>query len=296
MECLCDLRSNDELDVAIQLIRSLGKRSHDLLFPLKFLKMNTIQKTTLKYMDDTYCFASLASVIDIGMDENGYYLVLDQTIHYPGGGGQPMDLTYLQKDNMHFSKVVKSSYNSGKIKHYVDVLPSFVREGNEIVIQVDRTTRIRNSAYHSAGHWIASIVTENMLLPLHPTKGYHYSDGAYVEFEGAVSDVPKDILSQIEYAMRIDRQAQVKIKASTIGTSEFMKLRNSIIAPANFKPMDDRPFRLVTFDDYKSVPCGGTHLSSVSETKSVKPTKVKVKNGKLRISYQVSMPDFIPPS
>ena len=247
-------------------------------------------------MVDTYCLASLAKIIEIGSDEHGLFLVLDQTIHYPGGGGQPMDLTYFQKDNKNFAKVIKSPFNSGNIKHYVDVIPNIVREGDEIAIQVDRSTRIRNAAYHSAGHWIASIVTENMLLPLQPTKGYHYPEGAYVEFEGDMNQIPDDVLYQIEYAMRIDRQAQLKIEASTIGVTEFLNLRDSIVVPSNFKPMDDRPIRLVTFDDYKSVPCGGTHLSSVSEFKSVTLTKVRVKNRKIRISYHVSMPDFIPPS
>jgi Ser-tRNA(Ala) deacylase AlaX len=258
--------------------------------------MNTIQTTYLKYMDDTFCFASLAIVTEVGSDEHGTYLVLDQTIHYPGGGGQPEDLTYLQKDNVSLSKVIKSSFNSGNIKHYIDSLLQSLKKGDEVAIKVDRTHRIRNAAYHSAGHWVSSIVTENIMLPLLPIKGFHYPEGAYVEFDGDIKKIPDDILYQIEYAMRIDRQAQLKIKASIVEASEFLNLKDSIVVPSNFEPMDDRPLRLVTFDTYKSVPCGGTHLSSVLDFKMVKPTKIKLKNGKIRISYLVEMPDFIPPS
>jgi len=38
-------------------------------------------------------------------------------------------------------------------------------------------------------------------------------------------------------------------------------------------------------ENYRSVPCGGTHLQSIREIKSIKATKIFVKNGKIRISY-----------
>lgn len=255
-----------------------------------------MNNTQLKYMNDTYLLAELAKIIEIGSDKNGVYVILDQTIHYPGGGGQPMDSTYIQKDNSVSVKIAGASFNGGNIKHYILQLPETIREGSEIALQVDRTTRLRNAAYHSAGHWIASIIKENMRLPLQPTKGYHYPDGAYVEFDGSIDSLPEDLLYQIEYAMRIDRQANLMIASSTVDKAKFMQMRDSIEAPSNFKPMEGRPLRLVTFDDYKSVPCGGTHLASVRELGTVTPTKVKLKNKKIRVSYEVKLPLHIVPS
>lgn len=252
--------------------------------------------TQLNYMQDTYLLAGLAKIIEIGSDKDGVYLILDQTVHYPGGGGQPMDFTYIQKGNSISIKITKASFNGGRIKHYVAGLPETIREGDEIALQVDRITRLRNSAYHSAGHWIASIVKENMQLSLQPNKGYHYPEGAYVEFNGSFDAIPEDLLSQIEYVMRIDRQANLGIGSSTVDKAKFIQDRASIEAPANFTPMDDRPLRLVTFDDYKSVPCGGTHLSSVREIGDVTLTKVKLKNKKIRVSYKIDSPLYSVPS
>lgn len=255
-----------------------------------------MNNTQLKYMDDTYLLAGLAKIIEIGSDKNGIYLILDQTIHYPGGGGQPMDSTYIQKGNSISVKITGASFNGGNVKHYVPQLPDKIREGDNIALQVDRPTRLRNAAYHSAGHWIASIIKENIQLPLQPTKGYHYSNGAYVEFDGNIDTLPEDLLYQIEYAMRIDRQANLMITSSTVDSAKFLKMRASIEAPSNFTPMEDRALRLVTFDDYKSVPCGGTHLSSIRELGLVTPTKVKLKNKKIRISYEVEIPLYLVPS
>lgn len=247
-------------------------------------------------MDDTYCYASLASIVEIGSDDKGLYLVFDRTIAYPGGGGQPMDSITLSYQNKDFAKVSKCNFNGGHIKYYVDDLPSKMREGDEIAMTIDRTTRHKNAAYHTAGHWLASVVTENLLLPLIPTKGFHFSDGAYVEFIGTLGDLPEDLIYQIEYAMRIDRQAHLKIKTSVISIDDYYANKSAISVANDFKPMNDRPLRLVTFDTYKSVPCGGTHLRGIREIKSVKATKVKVKNGKIRINYFAETPIFVPAS
>lgn len=255
-----------------------------------------MKNTILKYMDDTYCFASLSKIVEIGHDNKGLYLVFDETIAYPGGGGQPMDSITLNQHNKEFAIVQKCDFNGGRIKYYIDQLPSNIGEGDEIAMHIDRSARMKSAAYHTGGHWIASIITENLQLPLTPTKGFHFSTGAYVEFIGSISVLPEDILYQIEYAMRIDRQAQIKVNTNVISAEEFFVKKSEISVAENFQPMTDRPLRLVKFDTYKAVPCGGTHLTSIRELKSVIPTKVKVKNGKIRISYSAEMPILALPS
>jgi Ser-tRNA(Ala) deacylase AlaX len=48
-------------------------------------------QTLLSYFEDTYKFEDHASVVASNKDEFGYFLVLNQTIFYPQGGGQPSD-------------------------------------------------------------------------------------------------------------------------------------------------------------------------------------------------------------
>ena len=43
------------------------------------------------YFESTYLFESPATILEQAEDEKGSYVVLDQTIFYPQGGGQPSD-------------------------------------------------------------------------------------------------------------------------------------------------------------------------------------------------------------
>lgn len=46
--------------------------------------------TTL-YLNDTYLFQSSGIIMGHGSDEKGKYVLLNETIFYPQGGGQPSD-------------------------------------------------------------------------------------------------------------------------------------------------------------------------------------------------------------
>lgn len=170
------------------------------------------------------------------------------------------------------------------MKHYISGNFARLKKEEKVAIVICRHTRILHSAYHTAGHWIASIATENLGLSLTPIKGYHYPDGAYVEFDGDKSEIAENILERIHFAMAIDRQAHLKIAAEIISADDTTKL-NQAMLPENFRPNPNKPLRLVTIEGYKSVPCGGTHLSGIREIKSLQATKIFWKNGKIRISY-----------
>ena len=52
--------------------------------------------TVLEYLDNTYLYQSTAKVVRVGEAEKGKYFVLDKTIFYPQGGGQPSDTGYVE--------------------------------------------------------------------------------------------------------------------------------------------------------------------------------------------------------
>ena len=57
------------------------------------------QPTKLLYLEDTYCFEGEGKFLGWGEDQKGKFLVFDQTIFYPQGGGQPSDTGTIKFSN-----------------------------------------------------------------------------------------------------------------------------------------------------------------------------------------------------
>lgn len=47
--------------------------------------------TTQLYLENSYIYQSSTTIVTSSQDERGHYILLDQTIFYPQGGGQPSD-------------------------------------------------------------------------------------------------------------------------------------------------------------------------------------------------------------
>ena len=236
------------------------------------LQSFSMEKTELHYWKDTYCFASFFKVQTFGEDPKGFYVIPSSTIFYPGGGGQEMDFGYITI-NKEEIRIVGADYNDGYIKHYLETKPDHIALEAETAMTILGTSRLYAAALHSAGHWIAGIVTEGLKLKLIPTKAYHYSEGPYIEFSGDSSVICQEILDQINMNLLIDGQARLKVSC---------EITNQINTTGKL-------FRTVTIETYSPIGCGGTHIANLSEMKSVVATKICLKNGKIRISYKVEV-------
>ncbi|WP_322498308.1 MFS transporter [Lyticum sinuosum] len=69
-------------------------------------------QTIKAYLEDTYCFAGHGEVIHTGMDDKGHFFILDKTIFYPQGGGQPSDQGYLEIDTRTEHMLDSSGYRT----------------------------------------------------------------------------------------------------------------------------------------------------------------------------------------
>jgi Ser-tRNA(Ala) deacylase AlaX len=155
-----------------------------------------MQSTELLYLKDYRALSCQARVLDVREEEgNGRsVVVLDQTIFYPQGGGQPYDQGYIESPSARL-RVEEVRYNDGAVNHIgVFVVRSdspqgsgSFAEGDEVVCTVDKERRELLSRIHSAGHVVDWAVL-NLGLPWKPGKGYHFPDGPYVEYEGIIEE------------------------------------------------------------------------------------------------------------
>jgi alanyl-tRNA synthetase len=222
------------------------------------------------YLTDTYLFEVTARVVRQTAD----YLVLDRTIFYPQGGGQPCDQGSITADGVEiFINSVRTV--DDEVRHYGNIVDQVL---DHVTCRIDKNRRLLNAKYHTVGHLLAGCL-ENAYPQLTATKCHAFPNEAYVEFKETADLQPQSIQELVDQS--IQQQIQTKVFEIDLSSfeSKYYKLTYSV--PAN------KPFRVLQIGDYKPVPCGGTHLSNTSEIGSVFIKKVKTKDGVLWFKTEI---------
>lgn len=196
-------------------------------------------------------------IIDIGFDNKGKWVRLNESIFHPQGGGQKADKGFLNK----IPVIHVSHTTDGEINHYIDENTS-LSIGDNVFIEIEEHSRTVNTKLHTAGHFIAALIEENF-NGLRAVGGHHWPGESRVEFEG--NALNQDVVSFLEIAISKGIKEDIAID------------------------VEGDPFktRKIKIGHYASVPCGGTHLTSTCSLEGLRITKIKINKGLLRIGYAI---------
>ncbi len=234
----------------------------------------------LQFLSDTFQFETEATVTGSGEDDDGPYVVTNQTVFYPGGGGQEPDKgSIMDKSGVSFP-IKKGKMKGGQARHYIDE-PIPVK--SLVTIAIDPDYRLQNARLHTAGHLLSSVISEKLRWPLTPVKGFHYQKGAYMEFEpdDEIDEISEAVLGR---AMTEDIRQKLPVSAAFVAPEDLDK--RSVFVPEGFHLPQDQELRLVTIKGYRAIPCGGTHLHHTGEIGSFSIKHIRHKKGRIRISYR----------
>lgn len=233
--------------------------------------------TQLAYFENPYLFRSDAEIIEIIESEIFTAVILDKTIFYPQGGGQPADIgTIVSKHSTFLVYDVRIDEN-GKVMHYGKFETNKFKSGEAVTLLVDEENRIQNTKLHSAGHLLDCAVAK-LGLNLKPVKGFHFILGPYVEYKGSLAN-DSLILADIEKVANelIEKDLKLEIKELSIKEAEQQGLGI----------FTGKSARFINLEGYPGCGCGGTHVKSSGEIGKISIRKIKSKNGITKISYQV---------
>lgn len=236
--------------------------------------------TALLFLSDTFQFEAGCTVTSGGEDDSGPYVVTNATVFYPGGGGQEPDKGLIVTRQGARYPILKAVLTDGRMRHYLaEKLP----EGEEVRIRIDGDHRLQNARLHTAGHLLSSVIHEKLQWPLTPVKGFHYQQGAYIEFEPS-GNMPEICMEMLNEALReeIGRKRPVSAAFVTAGDARF----EQAVKPQGFLAPAGRPLRVVQIDPYRAYLCGGTHLHHTGELNRVRIRHVRHKKGNIRICYE----------
>lgn len=237
--------------------------------------------TLPEYLSDSYNFTSSANVVKtVQLQDGRISVILNKTIFYPQGGGQPYDTGVIQSSAGKFI-VRETRFSEGIVFHIGEFENGSFTENEKVELFVNSERRLLHCRLHTAGH-LVDVAMINLGYKMPPTKGYHFADGPYVEYAG---DIPPE--ARNELCLKLEEEMKRLISAATEVKNFMVENKDDLHKYCDFVPgyiPKDKPVRIVTVAGY-NCPCGGTHVKNLHELGEVKVTKIKVKSGNVRVSY-----------
>ena len=226
------------------------------------------------YLEDSYlkeCEAVVASVKD------GKFVVLDQTVFYPKGGGQPCDTGKIIRGDEVFNVVYVGKF-SGEISHEVD--HAGLKQGQRVRCVLDWDRRYRLMRSHTAAHLFASLlcngtgalVTGNQL------------ETDKIRFDFSLEQFDPDVLQ--EYVDKTNQllSRDVPVKSYELPREEALKIPG-VVKMAEAFPPDIPRLRIVELVDLDKQADGGTHVRNLKEVGQIKLLKTENKGKNNRRIY-----------
>jgi len=245
--------------------------------------------TILQYFSGTYLLEGTATVVQVTeVDAKTVELILDRTLFHPQGGGQPSDIGVITSADGQVFTVTGVQMKDRKTVIHSGQFQSSARfpVGSNVSLSVDRKTREISARIHSAGH-LLDIAMAKAGFTFAATKGYHFPDGPYVEYEGEIPTEDRDKATKgIQEALDalLATQGGLPVASQIVPYGDITKLCGST---ASYLAVG-KPARVVAFKGSLGCPCGGTHVENSLQIGRCRVTKLVKRKNILRVCYEVA--------
>ena len=238
-----------------------------------------IPPTICVYLEDSYSQSLDANVLRVVQEKNSAYLALDRTLFHPRSGGQPSDVGTIEGSS--FRVDVKRAMNQsgiivhfGKVESKLDMGPAICR--------IDWPNRFlmmrRHTAAHLLDHCLATLTGSRV-----ETTDSWLGDDPYVGYGGqAPSDLDLNRLQEIGNSY-IQQGLNVEIK-----TMDRLDAERLIADAPNLARLPKtEKLRIVTIQGQLPIPCGGTHVRSLKEIRSLEIRRTEPAEAGFRLHFEV---------
>lgn len=209
-----------------------------------------------------------AVVVSTDTDEGR--ILLDRTVFYPGGGGQPHDTgsLWIGDDRLEVTRVAASGDG---VWHWVSGgLPSV---GTSLRGELDWERRYRIMQTHTAMHALCGVVWDRFRSPV--TGGNMSAGDGRLDFELPQWD-PED-KAPLEEELNTQLRRGLSIEVSFLPREEADADPSLIRTKVSLLPPELREVRVVDIVGLDRQADGGTHVDSTGEVGGVRIAKVESK-------------------
>ncbi len=215
---------------------------------------------------DAYARSCEATVLQVG----DHSVVLDRTVFYARGGGQPGDSGVIRWDGGHV-RVVDTVEKGGTVLHQVD--GDGPPEGTAVTAEIDWDRRHTLMRTHTALHALSAVVFRDYDVKV--TGGNMEPGVARMDFE--LETINAEFGREVEEKLNAELAADRPVHVSFLPRAEALADPDLIRTKVNLIPESVDPIRVVEIVGLDKQADGGTHVRSTAEVGRVRVAKTENK-------------------
>ncbi len=225
--------------------------------------------TTELFRDDSYATTAAATVVAV----DGTAVMLDQTIFYPMGGGQPGDTGTLTLSDGQVLTVVDTRKGEGGIQHLLAEGSALPAVGAQVSLAIDWARRYLHMRIHTALHLMCAVV------PAGVTGGQIGPGRGRLDFDVGETTLDK---AAIEAGLNALVQADHPVSPRWVEERELDEKPELVRTMSVQPPRGAGRIRLLDIAGVDLQPCGGTHVARTGEIGALVVEKIENKGKRNR--------------
>ena len=213
-------------------------------------------------------------------------LILDRTVFYPGGGGQPADRgTLLRASDGRTWTVASARKVGGEIGHVIEGDGEPPAEGDELQVDIDWARRYELMRTHTALHALCGVVWRDYGAQV--TDGNMDPGSGRMDFE--FERMGGELVDEIESKVNTELAAGRDVRVNVLPRDEAFAIPDLIRTKINLLPPGIARVRTIEIVGLDLQADGGTHVANTREVGRIRVTGYESKgriNKRIRIALE----------
>jgi len=238
---------------------------------------------------DAYARRAPARVLEVTAGDGAPIVVLDSTLFYPGGGGQPADRGVILRTADGRSWTVSAAKRSGgEIVHLLEApsdggLPA---AGDLVEVDLEWARRYALMRTHTALHALCGVVWRDYGALV--TGGNMEPGSGRMDFE--FETMSGDLVGEIEAKVNVELRADRDVRVNVLPRDEAFAIPDLIRTRINLLPEGIEQIRTIEIVGLDLQADGGTHVANTREVGGIRVTGYESK-GRINKRIRLELTD-----
>lgn len=232
----------------------------------------------------TDAYLAETTAVVTAVEDDG--LVLDRTVFYPRGGGQPGDIGVLEWEGGSIDITDTFKKGGGLFHSFVGDAPPV---GTAVTARIDWARRHTLMRTHTALHVLTAVIWRDFDAKV--TGGNMEPGRARMDFE--LDSISVEFGIEVERRLNEELGGEHEIEVLFMSRSEALADPDLIRTKVNLIPEFVDPIRVIKIGDIDKQADGGTHVANTREVGTVRVVKTESKgaaNKRMRIELDAPTP------